>query len=301
MVIWGFPKLKSPRSSIKEIARMKELEIIIEYIEEGKNQKKVEELLHSDHWSVEKEKLEKLLDLLKNYRSHDEKCPDFEEAVRFYYGEIPPNKRETFTRHLAHCRGLCVETLMSLKETENKTEFLLGELRDRGLVSGELLAYITQGSGLSSPNSPMPIPESQEGSTADRIRAYEFFQRYGSAVVALSVARAVRGRVLKAGGEGIRSVIKESDDFRVEVYPSPEAPGRLEAEISLKSGVEKDGYEGVEVLVFLQAQEATLSGIGVIKDGTASELALGGGRVKSGVFDDPERIKVEIYMSGETS
>jgi hypothetical protein len=265
---------------------MKELEIILGYIEEGKNKEKARELLRDDRWRVEKDKLERLLKLLKKDRGYDEECPDFEEAVRFYHGELPSDRRKAFIGHLIRCRGLCIDTLMSLRESEKRAaafgerrEGLLEELRDKGLISGGLLSYIVS-----------------EGERIERLRAYGFLQSYAAALTVLSVARAVRGRVLRAGGEDVRSVVKESDGFQVEVYPSPEAPGRLEAEISLKPGVEKANYEGVEMLVFVQAEDTMLSGIGLMKDGLASGLTLGGGRVGSGVFDDPGLIKIELYI-----
>jgi hypothetical protein len=294
---------------------MNKLETILEYIEEGKNKEKAEKLLRDNRWRMEKEKLEKLLKLLRlvlsrsserseeasegKNRSHEEKCPDFDEVARFYYGELPSDRRGAFIGHLARCRGFCIDALLSLRESERraggsgeKAENLLEKLRDEGLISEGLLAYINPGSGVS-----QPIPDPQtESARAEQLRAYEFLRRYGAAVVALTVARAIRGSVLRAGGESLQSAVKESNGFRVEVYPSPEAPGRLEVEVSLKPDVEKAKYEGAEVLVFVQAGEAKLSGIGVMRDGLVSGLALGGGKVDSRVFDDPERMKIELYI-----
>ena len=275
-----------------EVSRMNELEIILEYIEKGKNKKRAEELLRDDRWQTEKGKLERLLALLRKNRNYDEECPDFGEAVRFYYGELPSDRREAFIGHLIRCQGLCIDALMSLRESEKKAlaaseekdMAILGELHDKGLVSEGFLNYISRGL---SPYTP---------ANSEQLRAYDFLQRYKAAVVALSLARAVRGRRLRAGGEGAQSVAKESDSFRVEIYPSPEAPGRLEAEVSLKSEVERDRYEGAEVLIFVQTREGMLSGIGAMKDGLVSGLALRGGQVSPRIFDDPELVRIEIYI-----
>ena len=266
---------------------MEELEIILAYIEKGGKQKKAEGLLKDDRWQLERKKLERTLALLENHKDYETECPDHEEAVRFYYGQLPPEGRESFIGHLIHCQGSCIDTLLSLRESEReaaqsleeKPEVILEELRNQGLISEGLLLYINS-----------------ENERAEQIMVYDFLRRYGATIVALALAGALQGRALKAGGEDVGSVVKESDDFQVEVYPSPQAPGRLEAEIDLKADIDKAGYEGAELLVFVQAGKTGLSAVGSMKDGKISGLALSGPQVGSDVFSDPEQIIVEVYI-----
>jgi hypothetical protein len=268
---------------------MNELEIILGYIERGRNREKAKELLRRNRWQAEKEKLEKLLKLLRSYKPHEGGCPDFAEVVRFYYGQLPSDRREAFIGHLLLCSGLCIETLLSLRESERRavmpSEGFLDELWNKGLISNGLLAHITGGGD-----------RTVSRIRAERLRAYDFLLRYGTAVVALTAARTARGRMFRAGEESVQSVVKENDSFRVEVYPSPEVPGRLEVDVGLKPEVSRARYDGAEMLVFLQAGEAMLSGIGVMRDGVVSGLGLVGGRVRSRMFDDPERIRIELYI-----